>query len=180
MQFHEVGAKLRRGGIFSIVEIVAQLVHGIDRSQQRMRLEILGGQLVPFVVVMWVAIGNIWSSERECQMSDRFGSRTHFDLDVVAEAIQAVHQLQVGEVAVHHARHLWLRNTHAFGRLLLSQPKGAHGLPDLDHQAGLDLEFFGIGQSQVGKDVARAALNLDVSISALFLPAISMSFCQSY
>ena len=34
-------------------------------------------------------------------------------------------------------------------------------LPDFDHQAGLDLEFFGIGQAEIGVDVARTALNLD-------------------
>ncbi|MBI3103299.1 MAG: hypothetical protein HYY98_17355 [Burkholderiales bacterium] len=50
MQFQQVGAKLGRRGVFAIVEIVAQFIYGIDRAQQRMRLEILRGQLVPFIV----------------------------------------------------------------------------------------------------------------------------------
>ena len=38
-------------------------------------------------------------------MPDWRGRRSHLDLDVVAEAIQAIHQLafgQVGEVVMHH------------------------------------------------------------------------------
>ncbi len=96
-------------------------------------------------------------------MSDWLGRRPHLDFNVVAEAIQAIHQLalgQVGEISVHHARHLRLRDAHAFGCRLLGEAEGTHRLPDLDHQAGLDLQFLGIGQSQVCEDVARAALNL--------------------
>jgi hypothetical protein len=44
---------------------------------------------------------------------------------------------------------------------LLSQPESAHGLPYFNRQPRLDLEFFGIGQAQVGEDVTRAELNLD-------------------
>lgn len=50
MQLQQTCAKLRRRGVFAIVEIVAQIAHGIDCTQQRMRLEILGGQLAPFFI----------------------------------------------------------------------------------------------------------------------------------
>jgi hypothetical protein len=44
-----------------------------------------------------------------------------------------------------------------------------HRFPDFDHQAGLDLQLFGIKQSKVGEDVARAAQNLD-AFNVSFLP----------
>jgi hypothetical protein len=45
---------------------------------------------------------------------------------------------------------------------LLSQPKAAHGLPDLDDQARFDLEFFRVGQAKIGIHVAGTALHFDI------------------
>jgi len=62
------------------------------------------------------------SCDSEFQMPDRRRSRPHLDFDVVAEPIQAIHQLplrQIGEVAAHDVGHLRLGDAHAFGRLLL-------------------------------------------------------------
>jgi hypothetical protein len=54
-----------------------------------------------------------------------------------------------------------LRDAHALRRRLLRQSKGAHCLPDLDRQAGFDLQLLGVGQFKVGEDVARTVPNLD-------------------
>ena len=74
------------------------------------------------------------------------------DLDVVAQPIQAVHQLsfrQVGEVAFQHGRHLGLGNAHSLGGGLLRQAKLAHGLGDLDDQAGFDLQFVSARSAKI-------------------------------
>jgi hypothetical protein len=79
-------------------------------------------------------------------VSERLGRELYLDLDVVPEAVQARHQLalgQVGEVAAQHGRDLRLRDSHAAPGLLLRQAEAAHGARDLDDQAGLDLELFG-------------------------------------
>jgi len=103
------------------------------------------------------------------QVPNRLGGRLDLDLDVVAEPVQAVHQLafgEVGEVAAQHARHFGLGDAHAERRLVLSEAEFADCLGDLDYQAGFDLEFVGAGQAQVGKDVAGTGFVLDVSIDA--------------
>lgn len=97
-------------------------------------------------------------------MPDRIGGGLYLDFDVIAEPIQAVHQFafgQVGEVAAHHAGDLWLGDPHARCCFLLGQSLLANSLPDLNHQAGLDLKLAGIGQTQVGEDIAGTALHFD-------------------
>jgi hypothetical protein len=47
------------------------------------------------------------------------------------------------------ASNLRLCDAHALGSGLLRQPEAAHGLPDFDNQARLDLVFFRIGQTQI-------------------------------
>jgi hypothetical protein len=44
---------------------------------------------------------------------------------------------------------------------LLVDRQGTHRPSNLDNQAGLDLQLLSMGQSKVGKDIARATLNLD-------------------
>ena len=88
------------------------------------------------------------STDGERQVTDRLGRRLHRDLDVVPEPVQAVHQLalgQIGEVATQQRRDFRLRNAHAAAGLFLRQAGFTHGAGDFDHQAGLDLELFGIG-----------------------------------
>lgn len=92
-------------------------------------------------------------------MPHRLSRRPDLDFNVVAQPVQTVHQLalgQIGEVAPQHGRHLGLRDAHALGGSLLSDAHRAHGLGDLDDQAGLDLELVGIRQAQIGKHIARA------------------------
>jgi hypothetical protein len=60
-----------------------------------------------------------------------------------------------------------LRNAHAAAGLFLLQTEFTRDEVDFDHQAGLDLEFFGIWQTQVGKDVAGARFDLDSFNKAL-------------
>jgi hypothetical protein len=65
-------------------------------------------------------------------MSDRIGCGLYLDFDVIAEPIQAIHQFafgQVGEVATHHARDLWLGDPHARCCFLLGQSLLANSLP---------------------------------------------------
>ena len=107
-------------------------------------------------------------------MSKRLNSGLDPDFDVVAEPVQAVHQLsfgQIGEVAAQHVRHLRLCDAHPTGRLVLGQAEFAHGLDDLDHEAGFDLEFVGTGQAEIRKNIPGA--NLDP-----YLDAINESFCH--
>ena len=69
------------------------------------------------------------------QMSEGLGRWSHLDLDVVAEAVQAVHQLafrQVCKIAAHHVGYLRLSEPHAFRGYLLSQLKATYGLPDFN------------------------------------------------
>ena len=69
----------------------------------------------------------------------------YLDFNVVAKPGKAVHQLalgQIAEVAAHHVGNFGLRDAHHLGSLLLCETPAAHGLPDLDDQAGFDLELF--------------------------------------
>ena len=87
----------------------------------------------------------------------RLSRRPDLVFNVVAQSVQTVPQLalgQIGEVAPQHGRHLGLGDAHALGGSLLSDAHRAHGLGDLDDQAGLDLELVGIGQAQIGKHIA--------------------------
>ena len=71
--------------------------------------------------------------------------RPHLDFNVVAKPGKAVHQFalgQIAEVAAHHVGDLGLRDAHQLGGFLLRQPSASHSLPDLDDQAGFDLELF--------------------------------------
>jgi hypothetical protein len=45
---------------------------------------------------------------------------------------------------------------------LLSQPKAAHGLPDLDNQSRFDLESFRVRQSKIGIRVAGESVTNDL------------------
>src|SRR5574337_168867 len=103
-------------------------------------------------------------------MADRFRGWLDLDFDVVSQAVQALHQLafgQIGEVAAQQAGNLRLRDTHAPGSLFLSQVEATHGPCDLDGQAGLDPEFVGVRQTQIGKYVAGTRLDLDAVNHAL-------------
>ncbi|MFT3849327.1 MAG: hypothetical protein QM739_11850 [Propionivibrio sp.] len=83
------------GGVFVIVELVAQFVHGINRGQQRIRLEILRDSLSYSSSVIRAVIGSLRSRRCKRQMPDRLGRRSHLDFDVVVEAIQAIHQFMM-------------------------------------------------------------------------------------
>ena len=95
--------------------------------------------------------------KRQHQMPHWLRRRPHLDLNVVAQPVQAVHELalrQVGEVTTQHGRHFGLGNAHALGGSFLGQVHTAHGLGDLNDQARFDFELVGIGQAQVGKYIA--------------------------
>src|SRR5208282_4347032 len=104
------------------------------------------------------------SSNLQRQMTDRLARRLHLDFNIVTKAVQARHQLALGqvcEVAAQHGRDLGLGYAHATAGLLLRQIEPAQRAGDLDRQSGLDLELFGAGQAKVGEDVAGAYLYLD-------------------
>ena len=91
-------------------------------------------------------------------MPNRSSGALDLDLDVVTKPVQAVHQLalgKVGEIAFEHRRHLRLCDSHAPGGILLSQAELSDRTGDFNDQARLDLELLGIGQTEVGEDVAR-------------------------
>src|SRR3989344_4449032 len=70
-------------------------------------------------------------------MPDAFGGRLYLYFDVVAEPVQAVHELafgDIGEVTAKQAGHLGLRQSHAPTRFFLRQAKTTHGFHDLNNQ----------------------------------------------
>ena len=80
-------------------------------------------------------------------MPHRLSRRPDLDFNVVAQSVQTVPQLalgQIGEVAPQHGRPLGLGDAHR-----------ARGLGDLDDQAGLDFELVGIGQAQICNHIAE-------------------------
>lgn len=83
--------------------------------------------------------------------------RPHLDFNVIAQPGEAIHQLalgQIAEVAAHHVGDFGLRDAHQLRSLLLREAPATDGLPDLDDQAGFDLELFCVSQAEVGKHVA--------------------------
>jgi len=103
-------------------------------------------------------------------VSNRLGRAPDLDLDVIAKAVQALHQLalgKVGEIAAHQAGNFGLRQTHPVAGFLLGQAKTPDCASDFDDQAGLDFELFGIGQTQVEKHVAGTGFNFDAVKNAL-------------
>ena len=92
------------------------------------------------------------------------------DFDVVAQAVQTLHQLlfrEVGEIAAHEAGDLGLWDAHAAASFLLSEAKTVHGARDFDDQAGFDFELFGVRQAKVREHVAGTGFDFDAVKSAV-------------
>ena len=84
------------------------------------------------------------------------GSGSQLDFDVIAEAVQALHQLafrEIGKIAAHQARDLGMRNPHPASGFRLGQPQTPHRASDFNCQAGLDFELLGVRQVKVSKDI---------------------------
>src|SRR3990167_7549994 len=88
-------------------------------------------------------------------MPDALGGGFHLYFDVVAETVQAVHELALGhvsEVATKQTGHLGLWQSHAPARFFLRQAQATHRLDDLNNQAGFDFQFFRVPQTQIRSD----------------------------
>src|SRR5450756_1799390 len=87
---------------------------------------------------------------------DRLGGGDEFNFDVVAEAIEALHEFafgQVGEIAAQEVGDLGLGKAHEAASFFLSDREAADGASDLHHQTRFDLELFGVGQIQIAENI---------------------------
>jgi hypothetical protein len=120
-------------------------------------------------------VGCVRSGYGQGSAADRFVGGGQLDFYVVAKAIETLHQFafrEVGEIAVHEAGDLGLGDAHAACGVRLRQSQTAHGTSDFNHQAGFDFEQLGVGQAEVGEDIAGTGFDID-GFSGLFCHAVS-------